>query len=203
MKSNSMTPTHNTDSTRFGKGASLLSADAFGELYSRDHLAVYRYVYGLTGGSREVAEDLTAETFMRAWKNRAAYHGRADKALVWLIPIARNLVVDRYRYERSRPQLQAEPLLEESVLPAGSSANPEKQLVRSEQEQIMLRLLMALPEEQREILVLRYLLGWKVREIARLLDYPANRVSVYIRRGLEKLKALWPDDKEFQDEKAF
>ena len=203
MKSKSMTPTHIHDPANTQKEASLLSADAFGKMYARDHLAVYRYIYGLTGGSREAAEDLTAETFMRAWKNRAAYHGRAERALVWLIPIARNLVVDRYRYERARPQLQAEPLMEESTWPAGSAASPEKQLVRSEQEQIMLRLLMALPEAQREILMLRYLLDWKVREIARFLDYPANRVSVYIRRGLEKLKALWPDDKEFKDEKAF
>jgi RNA polymerase sigma factor (sigma-70 family) len=75
--------------------------------------------------------------------------------------------------------------------------NPEKQALLSEQEQVILRLLGELSEEQREVLVLRYLLNWKVRDIAIFLDYPANRVSVHIRRGLEKLKTLWPDEKEF------
>jgi RNA polymerase sigma factor (sigma-70 family) len=57
-------------------------------------------------------------------------------------------------------------------------------------------LLAELPQEQREILILRYLLNWKIKQIAGYMDFPENTVSVYIHRALERLRQTWPADKE-------
>ena len=66
-------------------------------MYELNRLAVFRYTYALTGGSQEDAEDLTAETFLRAWKARHHFQGEMDVAICWLIGIAKRLVVDDYR----------------------------------------------------------------------------------------------------------
>jgi RNA polymerase sigma factor (sigma-70 family) len=50
-----------------------------------------------------------------------------------------------------------------------------------------------LPEQQREMLVLRHMVGWQVKEIAVHMQIPANTVSVTIRRLLASLRQNWPD----------
>ncbi len=178
------------------KETPLIPAETFAKLYQKTYLSVYRYIYVFTGGSPEQTEDLTAETFMRAWKNRAAFHGKTNAAVAWIIRIAHNLVVDTYRHEKTGPDVRPDSLDEELDLPAAAGLSPEGQVVAAEQQQIILTLLGELPPDQREILVLRYLLNWKIRQIAQYLDFPENTVSVYIRRALEKMKLLWPTEKE-------
>ena len=75
----------------------LAAPSAFRELYERNRLPVFRYVYGQTGGPQEEVEDLTAETFLRAWKARHDFQGDEASATGWLIRIAKRLVIDRYR----------------------------------------------------------------------------------------------------------
>ena len=178
------------------KDTPLVPAETFAKLYQKNYLSVYRYIYAFTGGFVEQAEDLTAETFMRAWKNRTAFHGKTSSAVGWIIRIAHNLVVDSYRHEKTGPDIRPDPLDEELDLPTAASLSPEGQVMAAEQQQIILSLLGELPPDQREILVLRYLLNWKIRQIAQYLDFPENTVSVYIRRALEKMKLLWPTEKE-------
>jgi RNA polymerase sigma factor (sigma-70 family) len=54
-------------------------------------------------------------------------------------------------------------------------------------------LLHTLSSQHREILVLRYLLNWRVKEIAEHLEMKENTVSVYIRRALKQLRQSWPE----------
>lgn len=194
-----MTPENKFFNKRLFRTASeqespLVSAEAFERLYRKSCLPVYRYVYAFTGGSRELAEDLTAETFARAWQNRSTYSGKADGAVGWVIRIARNLAIDTHRRAAGSLESHADPLEEELDVPA-VLPNPETQMMLSEQQQIVLSLLGELPQEQREILILRYFLNWKIKQIARYMDFPENTVSVYIHRALEKLRRIWPAER--------
>ena len=65
--------------------------------------------------------------------------------------------------------------------------------------QVLVTLLQALPRPEREMLVLRYVLGWRVKRIAAHLSLAENTVSVKIRRALEKLRNGWPDDPSLAD----
>jgi RNA polymerase sigma-70 factor (ECF subfamily) len=168
------------------------SAVAFGALYDRAYLPVYRYIYGLTGGPTQEAEDLTAETFLRAWRARRRFVGDEDAAVGWLIQIARNLVIDSHRRRNNRP-LDGDI---EQVILAAPDASPEEQAAIAEQSQILWELLHQLPDDQREILVLRYMLGWPVKRIAGHFNLLENTVSVKLRRILERLRREWPQDGE-------
>ncbi len=169
-------------------------AEDFSDLYENTYPAIYRYIFGLTGGPANEAEDICAETFLKAWKNRHQYHGEPQNAIGWLIRIARNLVVDTYRYEKSRPNLHAGEL--DDDLYVRGTPTPEEDWMKSEDQRTLLRLLQTLPPKEREIVVLRYLLGWKVNEIARHFEMPENTVSVIIRRSLERLQQNWPVEQE-------
>ena len=166
----------------------LISAASFSAFYERTHLPVFRYLYGLTGGPQEDVEDLTAEAFLRAWRARHAFQGDMDASLGWLMKIARRLVIDDYRRRKARPVV-------EGPIPAGMPINalrPEEEVLAGEQEQLLWLLLRSLPDDLKEMLILRYLLGWHVNQIAAYLEIPENTVSVTIHRTLERLRQQWP-----------
>jgi RNA polymerase sigma-70 factor (ECF subfamily) len=170
------------------RAAPLQTTEAFSDLYVRAHVIVFRYAYGLSGGTQEEAEDLAAETFARAWKAREGFNGSHEAAVGWLLQITRRLVIDAYRRRvTSGPQ---EPLDERAL--ATLDASPEEQTLHAEQTRILWGLMQTLPIEQKEMLVLRYLLGWKVNQIADQMGLNENTVSVSIRRTLTRLARNWP-----------
>lgn len=156
----------------------------FAALYDRQHVAIYRYVYGLLGGPGEEAEDLAAETFERAWRARDRFNGSEAAAVGWLFTIARRLVLDTYRRRLARGASEDVDSIELSS-PDGS---PEERALAQEQQQILWRLVQALPVEPREIVVLRYSLDWRVNQIAQHLNVSENNVSVTIGRILARLR---------------
>ena len=154
---------------------------AFGSMYEQNRSSVFRYIYGLVDGSIDDTEDLTAETFMRAWKARHNFEGNVDASIGWLIGIARRLVIDNHRRNAVRKTSSLHPNLK------ADSATEEEVLV-IQQKQRLLDLLNELPTDQREILVLRYMLGWKVNQIAAHLRLSENNISVIIHRTLASLR---------------
>lgn len=167
---------------------SLRDKETFQRLYVRCHLIVYRFVYGLHGGPTEEVEDLAAETFERAWKSRSKFSGSEQAALGWLLKIARNLVIDNHRRQKSRGFPQD---IEEHIIPS-SDLGPEDETQVREQVKVLWSLLQALPDQHREILVLRYMLGWRVKNIGEHLNMKENTVSVTIRRAIKRLRQDWP-----------
>lgn len=169
---------------------SLRDAESFQQCYDRCHLIVFRFIYGLHGGPTEDVEDLTAETFVRAWKSRRRFQGTEQAALGWLLKIARNLVIDTHRRQRSRGFSQD---IEQHII-SSDGPNPEEQTQIREQVKVLWSLLQTLPDQQREILVLRYMLGWRVQDIGEHLEMKENTVSVYIRRAIQRLRTDWPTE---------
>jgi len=161
----------------------IASPSNFRDLYELNRLPVFRYIYGLTGGPQDDVEDLTAETFLRAWKARHRFEGGAESATGWLIRIAKRLVIDTYR--RTHPatrDLAADP---------PPDPTPEQTTIADEQRKFLFALLAGLPDEQREIITLRYMLGWRVNDIAIHIGMTENNVSVTIHRTLSKLREKW------------
>jgi RNA polymerase sigma-70 factor (ECF subfamily) len=172
----------------------LHDADSFAHLFNKTHLHIFRYIYGLSGGPRHEVEDLTAETYTRAWKARHRFKGDEDAAFRWLIQIARNLVIDISRRTKVRGKQESfEEISYQGILQSGD-LTPEEQITKQSEYKILVTLLNNLAYQQREMLVLRYILGWQVKRIATHLNMPENTVSVYIRRTLEKLRKDWPEN---------
>jgi RNA polymerase sigma-70 factor, ECF subfamily len=166
---------------------SITDAGDFACLYDQSYVQVFRYVYGRCGGIQQEAEDITAETFLRAWTARHNFSGNEKAALGWLLHIARNLIVDASRRQKVRTtddSIELENMLDVNPV-------PESELITREQTASLWKMMESLPDETKEMLVLRYMLGWQVNKIAIHLDAKENTVSVSIRRALSRLKNDW------------
>ena len=174
------------------KENAILNADAFTRLYEQTYLVIFRYMYGLSGGPLQEAEDLTAETYARAWKQRQRFHGNDQATLGWLLRIARNLAIDLSRRRRVRDvdeSISTELLVDPNLI-------PEIDVITREQIAILWKMVRTLPDDVREMLVLRYILGWQVKQVADYLGMNENNVSVTIRRALKNLQRDWPQEKD-------
>lgn len=168
----------------FRRSHSPIAAPAsFRALYELNRLPVFRYIYALTGGAQDDAEDLTAETFLRAWKARHQFAGEMDSAIGWLLGIAKRLVIDDYRRT-----VRAACHLSTDVDP---QSTPEQIALLEEQQKFLLGLVAELPDEQREMIILRYFLGWRVTAIAQYMGASENKVFVGLHRTLSRLRERW------------
>ena len=163
------------------------SKAAFSQLYDETHRSLYRYVYGLSGSTTQDAEDITAQTYLKAWDHRKQFSGTPEQVKGWLFTIAKRIVIDRYRKQQIRPQSVH---IDEAFL-VSSDASPEEKAVIAEQIQTLWILLQDLSTENREMIVLRYMVGWPVKDIAAHMDMNPNTVSVRLSRVLEQLKGTW------------
>ena len=166
------------------RSAALQRPEEFARFYEQAHLSVFRYMMVLCAGSQSEAEEITAEAFLRAWEKRQQFSGSLEAALGWVITIARNLLIDRRRSQGAHP---VESGIDESLPDLGR--NIESLLVGEEQMQQVLDAIASLPFPQRDMLILRYVLGWRVKAIAAHLGRTENTVSVDLRRALAKLQA--------------
>ena len=172
---------------------SLLDSESFSELFIRTKLIIFRFIYGLHGGPLEEVEDLTSDTYSRAWKGRKQFSGNDKDALCWLFTIARRLVIDAHRKKKTHHNDCLE-ILDDKNLEAmfsSSELSPEDQLARREQFTHLWELLMDLQLDRREMLVLRYMVGWQIKQIAEYLGMEENTVSVYIRRSMDQIRRNW------------
>jgi RNA polymerase sigma-70 factor (ECF subfamily) len=166
---------------------------SFSILFSRTQIIVYRFIYGLHGGPLEEVEDLTCDTYLRAWKGRNKFSGDDHDALCWLFTIARHLVIDAHRRDKTHRDDSAESL-DDTYLDAmivSVQHTPEELAINHEQYIHLWAVLQGLPDDRREMLVLRYMLGWQVKQIAQYLGMEENTVSVYIHRSLDQIRRDW------------
>ncbi|MFA5931941.1 MAG: RNA polymerase sigma factor [Candidatus Paceibacterota bacterium] len=157
--------------------------ELFVELYDTHADAIFRFCYFKTG-NKEIAKDLTQDTFMKVFK----YLGREDienhKAFVYTI--AKNTVIDYWRKAKSIP---------ESHLPEGffESIEGKDNTETSIDYSIFLSLLDKLSESDREVILLRYLEDMSSRDMAELLGERENTILVRISRAREKLRDLFKE----------
>jgi RNA polymerase sigma-70 factor (ECF subfamily) len=176
--------------------ALLQDPESFRDLYDRTHIIIFRFIYGLHGGPIEEVEDLTCDTFLHAWKGRDRFTGSEHDALCWLFTIARHLVIDDHRKRKKHLESKTLSLESDQFKETWISTHdtPEEQTVIREQLTTLWQLLQNLPDDKRELLVLRYMIGWQVKQIANYIKKEENTISVTIRRCLEQIRRDWPVD---------
>jgi len=174
------------------KIASLHDTHAFSQLYERSQLIIFRYIYGLVGGPIQEVEDITAETFLKAWNSRQRFSGDEEAAISWLITISRNLVIDRYRRRKINTEYHLEDESVDVAIRHVQGTPLEQQIEERQQFLNLWEMIQELPIAQRELIILRYFLGWRVYRIAAYMGVPENTVSVQIRRIVERLRQSNP-----------
>lgn len=135
---------------------------------------------------REVARDLTQETFTRAWDYRQG-GGIIREWKPFLFRTAYNLVVDVYRKKRS---VSLDALIDDQGFAVSDDSADEKKAVESAEMSLVRKGIDQLDETYRDIILLRYTEDLPPKEIARITGLSENVVSVRIHRGIEKLKTI-------------
>ena len=164
-------------------------AEAFGVLYERHVGAVYRYVY-VRVGSRQTAEDLTSETFVRALRRIDSFSWQGRDIAAWFITIARNLITDRAKSARYRFEVTTADMLDAD----DGLAGPEAEVLRRLRDSRLLEAIRTLKPEQAECLVLRFLHGLSLAECAEVLGATEGAVKQRQLRALRSLRRELGDD---------
>jgi RNA polymerase sigma-70 factor (ECF subfamily) len=175
----------------------LTTETAFGALTERHRRELQVHCYRMLG-SLDEAEDLTQETFLRAWRFRSTYAGRAS-VRAWLYRIATNACLDALERRPRVPSDTGEvawlqPIPDELLAQVASSDDePDAEIVA--RETIELAFLIAiqhLAPRPRAALILRDVLGWRAREVAELLETTEASVNSALQRARAGLKEHLP-----------
>lgn len=155
--------------------------DAFGELFRLHHASLYRLARAHVG---DAAEDVVAETFLRAWRGLERYRPMGVPFVAWLYGIARHVVGDELRRRGRLRVVEAVP--DRPSEPGG------------EEDRVTLAAaLRRLPDRQRQVLELKFLLGLSNEEVGRAMGKGPGAVNAMQWRALEALRRMlegtWTD----------
>ena len=184
------------------------------------------YIFGAISrfmGDREMATEVVQDAFMTLWRRADSFDARAGSLLTWLLAVARHRAIDRMRAEGRRPMRDAaslevmtgdapaaraapassSPAGPRSDLPpeliAGAQTDPGTVASRRWTQSVVRTSIAALPEHERQVIVMGYALDLSQSQIAERLEWPIGTVKSRTRRALAQLRSqlagvLEPED---------
>jgi RNA polymerase sigma-70 factor (ECF subfamily) len=171
------------------------TVEAFDILVGRYHDPLTNYIYRFLGDMKE-CEDLLQETFLRVYRNRHSYR-RIAKFSTWLYTIAGNLARSEYRKRKRRRLYSLQSVNrddeEYEVEIPDETFSPDKHAESTIQDRHIQEALGQIPEEFREVVVLRDVQQLAYEEIADITGLPMGTVKSRINRGRTKLQGLLRD----------
>ncbi|HEX7744883.1 MAG TPA: ECF subfamily RNA polymerase sigma factor, BldN family [Micromonosporaceae bacterium] len=167
-------------------------AEAFGLIYDRYVDTVFRFVY-FRVGNRQLAEDLTSETFLRALRRLSSFTWQGRDLGAWLVTIARNLVADHFKSGRYRLEVTTGDVLDAEREDRGPEGSPEAAVVDHITNVTLLTAVKQLNPEQQECIVLRFLQGFSVAETAHAMGKNEGAIKALQYRAVRALHRLLPE----------
>lgn len=163
-------------------------SEAFGQLYDHYVGTVYRFLYYRVS-SHAVAEDLCSETFFRALRSMTSFKWQGRDFGAWLMTISRNLVADHFKSGRQRLEMTTEDMSDHDTAQDG----PEDDVIAGLTNELLLRCLRQLAQEQQDCLVLRFLQGMSIAETAAILQRTEGATKQLQLRATRNLAKLLPE----------
>lgn len=185
-------------------------SEAFGWLVRRHHQRVHNFILRLVK-SPSAAEEIAQETFLKIVKNSASFKHEA-RFSTWLYAIARNLCIDHQRKQRLRrhssldqpapgqPADQSSRTLGETIADPHPASNVERSATKGRLAEAIMVAVEALPEDQKEVFLLRELGGLPFKDIAEITGVGENTVKSRMRYALERLQQALDAYKEHAQE---
>lgn len=154
---------------------------AFGQLYDHYFDAIYRFVYYKVF-SKDVAEDITSDTFMKALSRISSYDDKRGQFSTWLYQIARNTVIDYYRTQKSHLSI-------DDTFDIPFDERTEEQIDVLASLKKVEAYLQKLPARQREIIMMRVWEGKSFKEIAVAIGGTESSIKMAFSRSIRQLRA--------------
>ncbi len=153
----------------------------FERLYRESYPLVYNYVCRRMA-NRDAAEDVVADAFLRAARFFERFDSRRAKFSTWVISIARNCINDYY---------EQNPLSEDlEIIPEGFYAKEDDQVALIGDQDLVIKLMRVLDDEERELVYLKYYQEMRNVEIAEALGINASTISTKLSRAMVKMRAI-------------
>ncbi|MBS3899158.1 MAG: RNA polymerase sigma factor [Dethiobacter sp.] len=170
--------------------------EAFGWLYDQNYSAILNYCIRRTGDV-ELAQDITAETFVKALKNIGRYEWRGSSFSAWLYRIAGNELTSYYR-KGANKTVSLEYLRESQGFDPSSQAELEEELIAAEEQLARFQEFLScrqkisqLPIKYQEVITLRFFACRSLKDIAEILGKPEGTTKSLLHRGLKKLRRFF------------
>ncbi len=158
-------------------------AQAFGELYQQNLTVIYRSIFYKVGNATE-AEDLTEQTFLKAWEAIGRFREQGVPFAAWLYRLAHNLMID---YHRTRHEAMP---LDEILDAEDDQTGPEEIAAQRMDVATLQRAVVQLTDEQQQVIVLRFVQGLSHSEVAAIMGKNEGAIRGLQHRALQALHML-------------
>lgn len=162
---------------------------ALDELYVRYSRLVYSIALYITRDT-VAAEDVTLQVFAKVWEKGELYRSERGSVRVWLATLTRNHAIDLLRRERVHNRIEGQLMAEASILPETYWGKTESEVDLRLRQDLVRSAVGQLTEQQRQVLIMAYFLGYSHSEIANELGLPLGTVKTRIRSAIQALRQL-------------
>ncbi|MDQ3101161.1 MAG: sigma-70 family RNA polymerase sigma factor [Bacteroidota bacterium] len=163
---------------------------AFETLLHRHKRKVWSHIY-LMVRDREVTEDLFQEAFIKVVHTlKTGRYNEEGKFLPWVMRIAHNLVIDHFRRNKKMPLVRSNDDHDVFATHAQPGKNMEQQMVNVQIDEDVRKLIDHLPEEQREVVIMRTYLGMSFKEISEHTEVSINTALGRMRYALINMRKM-------------
>ncbi|MBA4538609.1 sigma-70 family RNA polymerase sigma factor [Bacillus aquiflavi] len=167
--------------------------EVFRGIYEEYSDKVYSYIFLLVK-QKEIAEDLTQETFIRVYKHLNKFNGEA-KMLTWIVKISRNVTID---YFRKNAKFKFSPIEKYQFI--SDDPTPTEIVMKGEKIVFLYKSIQQLKLSYQEVLILRKIKGFSIKETSEILGWNENKVKVTTSRAIQALKREMKKRSAFHEE---
>lgn len=155
----------------------------FLKAYNDHASSILRHIY-FRVSNKELAEDLTQETFFKTWRYISEKDVEISNLKTFLYRVANNLIIDHYR-QKHKNTVDIENISEEFI---ADNAQQEKDAEKKFDKKLIEESLLRLKDDQKQIIIYRYIDDLSIPEISKLTGKSKENIRVIIHRGLKSLR---------------
>ncbi|MFZ4670552.1 MAG: RNA polymerase sigma factor [Flavobacterium sp.] len=165
--------------------------DALAILVNRHQSKIYGYIYSKVS-NRDITEDIFQETFFKVIHTLKSkkYYNEEGKFLSWVLRIASNLIIDKFRNDKKMPLDRDTDDLSVFYRISDNSLNVEKRLIKEQINIDLKAIIEKLPHDQKEVIMMRYFLDMSFKEIADFTGVSVNTTLGRMRYAITNLRKV-------------
>ena len=173
---------------------------AFAELMNRHQTKIYSYIYSMIGSAGK-ADDIFQETFTKVITKMDDTYNEQGKWIAWVMRIAHNATIDHIRKQKRFVDVSSNYDKESNTdfydrLPDEDDVSAQEMLENEEDKSSLMKHIGQLPEEQRQVVMLRHYYEMPFKEIADLTDVSINTALGRMRYALINLRKMFEDEQQ-------
>lgn len=169
---------------------------SFEQVIADNESKILNLIYGMTG-DYHLAQDLTQETFIKAFKSLNSFNG-TSKVSTWLYRIAVNLTID-YKRKRCVQTEKVQDEMETGIADTKNTSDPDTQCQKKAVKDILFEAIAKLPEQHREVFVLREINGCSTKEVAEILGVTAEVVKWRLHKARSILRKTLKGNNQYKN----